>query len=318
MRRPSSPTCTSARLAAPTWPRPRVRERLVEAVAGRRPRGPPRRPAGAARATGGRRCSSWPRRFFDALAPRSTAGRPVIARARQPRPRLVAPGSSRPRLEGRTGPCGGGPVHAESGDAADASPPGCPDAEVALAYPGVLAARRRVRDPRPLPRHAPDRAPRGIVDRLCDGARQRPRNATARRRPTYEAALAPIYAFSPAWRRAPPPRALTRGGALSRTVWRAAQRAAAARSPAAGPRGHPGRGGGLNRIGLGPFEAASAARTCAAPACSRWARGGALGARRAEHVIFGHTHRPGPLPGDDPADGASRGTRLWNTGCWLP
>jgi hypothetical protein len=32
----------------------------------------------------------------------------------------------------------------------------------------------------------------------------------------------------------------------------------------------------------------------------------------APHVIFGHTHRAGPLPGDDPAEWAG----LLNTGCW--
>jgi hypothetical protein len=35
-------------------------------------------------------------------------------------------------------------------------------------------------------------------------------------------------------------------------------------------------------------------------------------------VIFGHTHRAGPLPGDDPAEWRTPGgTRLWNSGSWL-
>ena len=38
----------------------------------------------------------------------------------------------------------------------------------------------------------------------------------------------------------------------------------------------------------------------------------------AGHVIFGHTHRPGPLPGDEPAEWTTlSGTQLWNTGSWL-
>ena len=38
----------------------------------------------------------------------------------------------------------------------------------------------------------------------------------------------------------------------------------------------------------------------------------------AEHVIFGHTHRPGPLPGDEQAEWTTlSGTQLWNTGSWL-
>jgi hypothetical protein len=41
-------------------------------------------------------------------------------------------------------------------------------------------------------------------------------------------------------------------------------------------------------------------------------------APRAEHVIFGHTHRPGPLPGDEQAEWTTlSGMRLWNTGSWL-
>ena len=40
---------------------------------------------------------------------------------------------------------------------------------------------------------------------------------------------------------------------------------------------------------------------------------------RAEHVLFGHTHRPGPLPGeeDDPGWRLPGGARLWNTGSWF-
>jgi hypothetical protein len=38
----------------------------------------------------------------------------------------------------------------------------------------------------------------------------------------------------------------------------------------------------------------------------------------AEHVLFGHTHRTGPLPGDDPRLWrAPGGAALWNTGSWV-
>ena len=37
----------------------------------------------------------------------------------------------------------------------------------------------------------------------------------------------------------------------------------------------------------------------------------------AENVLFGHTHRPGPLPGDDVEEWRTlSGTRLFNTGNW--
>lgn len=38
----------------------------------------------------------------------------------------------------------------------------------------------------------------------------------------------------------------------------------------------------------------------------------------AEHVVFGHIHRAGPLPGDDLEEWRARtGARLVNTGCWV-
>jgi hypothetical protein len=38
----------------------------------------------------------------------------------------------------------------------------------------------------------------------------------------------------------------------------------------------------------------------------------------APYAIFGHTHRAGPLPGDDRSEWAtSAGTEILNTGCWL-
>lgn len=37
----------------------------------------------------------------------------------------------------------------------------------------------------------------------------------------------------------------------------------------------------------------------------------------AEHVIFGHLHRAGPLPGDDLAEWSPRRHRLHNTGTWV-
>ena len=38
----------------------------------------------------------------------------------------------------------------------------------------------------------------------------------------------------------------------------------------------------------------------------------------AEHVLFGHTHRTGPLAGDDSGPWrTAAGVALWNTGCWV-
>lgn len=74
----------------------------------------------------------------------------------------------------------------------------------------------------------------------------------------------------------------------------------------------------LNRAGLGPLRA-----DVSGPELRRGAlRGfGEVVARLdvdAAHVIFGHTHRAGPLPGDDPAEWiAPTGAGLVNSGSWV-
>ncbi len=73
----------------------------------------------------------------------------------------------------------------------------------------------------------------------------------------------------------------------------------------------------LNRSGLGPFNAdlsAGELRRAGLRAMGEVATRLGLGDA---HVIFGHTHRSGPLPGDRASEwlGPS-GARLINTGCW--
>lgn len=74
----------------------------------------------------------------------------------------------------------------------------------------------------------------------------------------------------------------------------------------------------LNRAGLGPLEPSLS------PSALR--RGYLTGIRevierldiRARHVIFGHSHRSGPWPTDDPQEWtAATGARLLNTGSWV-
>jgi hypothetical protein len=76
----------------------------------------------------------------------------------------------------------------------------------------------------------------------------------------------------------------------------------------------PGAIGVANRLGLGPVRADLSPGTIAR--ASRVALGEVL--RRleieAEHVIFGHTHRRGPLGAE--AGWTAGRTRLWNTGSW--
>jgi predicted phosphodiesterase len=76
--------------------------------------------------------------------------------------------------------------------------------------------------------------------------------------------------------------------------------------------------GALNAIGLGPLRADLSGpelRRSSLRAMSEVVD--RLGIE-ADHVIFGHTHRAGPLPGDDPAEWlAPGGIRLHNSGSWV-
>jgi hypothetical protein len=131
----------------------------------------------------------------------------------------------------------------------------------------------------------------------------------------YEAALAPVYAWVDALAehsRAPRDRAGSeaawlalsgRGGSARRRALRAAFPVAIA---------------ALNRAGLGPLRAdlsGAALRRAPLAAIGEVLERLGVGARR---VVFGHTHRAGPLPGDDPAEWETPGgALLMNTGCWV-
>lgn len=135
----------------------------------------------------------------------------------------------------------------------------------------------------------------------------------------YEAALAPIYAFAYSAVQDGEGKAVTRGGKLSRNIWSRSnptgRRSLA--GVAIGRLAIPGAVWVLNGMGLGPF------RPDISPAELRRAGLRAMGdvVRRlgidADHVIFGHTHRPGPLDGDGEEWQLPGGTRLTNTGSWL-
>ena len=135
----------------------------------------------------------------------------------------------------------------------------------------------------------------------------------------YEAALAPIYALL--YDLAQSGRLSRRAGGASAAIWRrtggsdgrpslSGRLLAGAAIPAAVA--------GLNRAGLGPFRpdlTGAALREAGLAAMAAVAeRLGAGGA----HVIFGHTHRSGPWPGDDAAEWSlAGGGSLTNSGSWV-
>ena len=106
---------------------------------------------------------------------------------------------------------------------------------------------------------------------------------------------------------------------LSRTVWARAHSNGRVGSFLVGRLAIPAGVAALNATGIGPFTSelsGEGLRLSGLEATARVVKGLGIDA---DHVIFGHTHRQGPLPGeeDEPGWRMPDGTRLWNTGSWF-
>jgi Calcineurin-like phosphoesterase len=137
----------------------------------------------------------------------------------------------------------------------------------------------------------------------------------------YEAVLSPLYAWLHAVAQRSDRTRLAAGSGASARAWvtlsdGAARRAKPLRAAALGA-GFATAVGVLNRAGLGPI------RRDLSGASLR--EGGLRGIREAlrrlgvtaPHVVWGHSHRSGPWPADDPAGWTTAaGGRLLNTGSW--
>ncbi|HZG50448.1 MAG TPA: metallophosphoesterase [Thermoleophilaceae bacterium] len=140
----------------------------------------------------------------------------------------------------------------------------------------------------------------------------------------YEAVLGPMYAFHGELAQGSARRMFARGGHVSRDVWQRVNGSADGRLGAAAGRfligsvTIPAAVLALNRIGMGPFSAELTAVELRRSGLLAMGRVADTLAPAAEHVIFGHTHRPGPLPGDEQPEWTTlRGARLWNSGSWF-
>jgi hypothetical protein len=75
---------------------------------------------------------------------------------------------------------------------------------------------------------------------------------------------------------------------------------------------------GLNRAGIGPLRADLSGQELRLAALRAFAEVVRRLDVSAQQVIFGHTHRAGPLPGDDLREwNTGTGARLLNTGSWV-
>jgi hypothetical protein len=136
----------------------------------------------------------------------------------------------------------------------------------------------------------------------------------------YERHLEPLYAWLAAVAEHAPPERGDNGSGASVRAWRALSGSGGHRAPALfAIRATASLAlRAANRAGLGPLQTDTRRldlRRAGLAAFGEVTRRLEIGA---EHVIFGHTHRSGPWPGDDEAEWrAPRGARLWNTGSWV-
>ena len=136
----------------------------------------------------------------------------------------------------------------------------------------------------------------------------------------YERAQAPVYAFLFALAQAGATSERLGGANPSARVWQALGggygRAARLRGWLLGTVAVPGAVGVANRLGLGPV------RSDLSPGAVTRAGLAAMGevvrklGIEADHLVFGHTHRRGPMRGER-GWRLENGTRLWNTGSWV-
>ncbi len=131
----------------------------------------------------------------------------------------------------------------------------------------------------------------------------------------YEAALAPMYAWIDALAQYGGLRGSGGDGSFQVRAWRALSRPGGGglrrRGMAAA---FPAVVAALNRVGMGPLHADVSAVELRRAGLRAMAEVAArLGVPASSHVLFGHTHRAGPLPGDDRAEWGL----LLNTGSWV-
>jgi len=133
----------------------------------------------------------------------------------------------------------------------------------------------------------------------------------------FEAVVAPIYGFHAGMAQGATGAALARGATVSRSVWSHATGNGRLGRLLVGRVTIPAAVATLNRLKVGPFSAALSGEELRRAGLLAMGRVADALAPDAEHVLFGHTHRAGPLPGDDWAKWSTlAGKRLWNSGNW--
>jgi predicted phosphodiesterase len=257
---------------------------------------------------------------FDDAAPvleavgRATAGKQLVLVPGNHDYELVAPALERARLDGDGGVALDG-WYPPDGALAERLARLMPDTDVRLAYPGVwlredvFATHGHYLDLHlTVPRvesvfaHA--------VGRLV-GA-----NGPELSVDLYESSLSPVYAFSHALAQSARRTASVRGGNTSRDMWVRAT-GGGVTGVALGKVAIPAAVATLNALGIGRFRSDISAVELRRSGLRSMARVVDELEVHADHVIFGHTHRAGPLAGETEGWWMPDGTRLHNTGSWI-
>ena len=138
----------------------------------------------------------------------------------------------------------------------------------------------------------------------------------------YEAVLAPLYAWIHALTQRADRAVVSAGAGASSRAWVALGGRGRRRPPSARPRCGAGLRGGGGRPqrprGRAGRPRPLGRRRCGAAACAASREVLRRLGVGAPHVVWGHSHRSGPWPGDDAAEWATAaGGRILNTGSWV-
>ncbi len=135
----------------------------------------------------------------------------------------------------------------------------------------------------------------------------------------YEVVLGPVYGLLHEWAQSSH-YGTARGAGASQRVYKMLttdDRGRSLRGRLIGGLAYPAAIAAINRSGLGPVNgdlSGTELRRAGLLALGETLRRLEIDA---EHVIFGHTHRAGPLPFDDPRDWRQAGATLTNSGSWV-
>jgi predicted phosphodiesterase len=251
----------------------------------------------------------------------ATAGKQVVLVPGNHDYQLVAPAIERARVTGTGPPPIAREYPALAGDLADRIGALMPDAQLSVSYPGIWLRD----DVYATHGHYLDvhmTVPR--VESLIAATVRRYGTRVGHQGPSapehYEAILAPIYAVAHTLAQNARAHPHLRRNNLSRDIWRAANGHSGTgrlRQLLVGRAAIPGAVAAINAAGLGPFGADISGAEL------RRAGLQAIGEVvdrleiDADYVIFGHTHRAGPLDGEGAEWRSARGVRLVNSGSWI-